>query len=238
MLGHCFSRAGFAGGRWVAAAGPAGGWAGGGRAVVDRVLAAAVSHRDDDGSLGDFARTALELDEAFPGDPGVLAALLMDRVVLAPGGALFVPAGLLHSHLRGTGIEVMANSDNVIRGGLTDKHVAVDELVRIVDFSPHHPRVLRARAVAPGVRHYPTDIPEFAVWGLDPRPGTSVPLPGDGTPRIALVTEGHATFTDADGAVDLGRGRAVFVAANNSPVSVQGDGQVYVSSPGAWSDAT
>lgn len=201
------------------------------RAVVDEVLAAAVTHRDDEGPVGDFARTALELDHAFPADPGILAALLMNRVVLAPGEALFVPAGMLHSHLRGTGIEVMANSDNVIRGGLTDKHVAVDELVRIVDFAPHVPEVLRPREVTSGVRLYATDCPEFDVWLLEPD-GTQVDLPGHGMPRIALVTAGTATFSDADGSLDLARGHAVFVPATNAPVTVGGHGQVFVSSPG------
>lgn len=202
------------------------------RAVVDQVLAAAMAHRDDEGPVGDFARTALELDESFPGDPGILVALLMNRVVLAPGEALYVPTGLLHSHLRGTGIEVMANSDNVIRGSLTDKHVAVDELVRIVDFSPHTPAVLTGRAVAPGVREYPTDCPEFDLWRLDPTDGLPLQLPGQGMPRIALVTDGHVAFADGVDVVDLPRGRALFVPANNPPVTVVGQGQVFVTSPG------
>ena len=97
--------------------------------IVDAVLAAAVERRDEPGELGDFARTALELDDVFPRDPGILAALLLNRVTLQPGQGLYTPAGVMHAHLRGTGVEVMASSDNVIRGGLTTKHIAVDELV-------------------------------------------------------------------------------------------------------------
>lgn len=202
------------------------------RNLVDQVLAAAVSRRDEAGPVGDFARTALELDDAFPRDPGILAALLMNRVVLAPGEALYIPAGVLHSHLHGTGIEVMGNSDNVIRGGLTDKHVAVDELVRIVDFAPSTPAALTGVEVAPGLRHYSTETPEFDVWRLEPAPGRDLQLPGDGMPRIALVTDGHAVLTDAQGSLELQRGRAVFVPAGNSPVSVAGDARLFVSAPG------
>lgn len=202
------------------------------RDVVDQLLAAAVAHRDDPGALGDFARTALELDEAFPSDPGIIVALLMNRVVLGPGEALFVPAGLLHSHLRGTGIEVMANSDNVIRGSLTDKHVAVDELVGIVDFTHCTPEVVTGREVSPGVFVYPAECPEFDVWRLEPRGDARLELPGHGMPRIALVTEGTATFTDAAGPLPMKRGQSIFVPASNSPVTVTGDAQVFVSSPG------
>ena len=68
------------------------------------------------------------LADSYPTTPGVLAAMLMNRVVLQPGDAIFLDAGNLHAYLHGAGIEIMANSDNVLRGGLTSKHVDVDEL--------------------------------------------------------------------------------------------------------------
>ena len=86
------------------------------------------------------ARTVLELSERYPGDAGVLAALLLNRVTLAPGEALFLPAGNLHAYLSGAGVELMANSDNVLRGGLTPKHVDVPELLRVLDFGARHRR--------------------------------------------------------------------------------------------------
>ena len=93
------------------------------RHLVDEVLGAAVNHLDAPGELGVFARTAVEIDEYFPSDPGILAALLLNRFSLEPGQALALPPGVMHSYLRGTCIEVMANSDNVLRGGLTGKHI-------------------------------------------------------------------------------------------------------------------
>ena len=77
----------------------------------------------------------LELGERYPGDAGVLAAMLLNRMHLEPGEAIYLPAGNLHAYLRGVGVEVMANSDNVLRGGLTPKHVDVPELLRVLDFT-------------------------------------------------------------------------------------------------------
>jgi len=92
--------------------------------------------------LASFARTAIELHACYPNDPGVLAALLMNRITLHPGDALYMPPGNLHAYLSGGGVEIMANSDNVMRGGLTPKYVNVEELLAIVDFTPlsrpHH----------------------------------------------------------------------------------------------------
>ncbi len=82
------------------------------------------------------AKTVLELGERYPGDAGVLAALLLNRISLKPGEAIYLPAGNLHAYLHGVGVEVMANSDNVLRGGLTPKHVDVPELLRVLDFTP------------------------------------------------------------------------------------------------------
>ena len=97
-----------------------------------------------DGEFGLFAQTARELGRFYPGDPGVLAALLMNRIVLHPNDAIFLPAGNLHAYLRGGGVEVMANSDNVMRGGLTPKHIDVDELLSVLDFTPGFRRADRA----------------------------------------------------------------------------------------------
>lgn len=202
------------------------------RWMVDEVLAAAVRHRDDPDAVGEFARTALQLDEAFPGDPGILAALLLNRVVLEPGEALFVQAGLMHSHLSGTGIEVMANSDNVVRGALTDKHIAIDELVRIVDFTAGVPEVLQSVESAPGVWVYPTQAREFDVWRLEVTPDTPVLLPARGEPRIALLTRGSARFRAGGRVLDLEQGDSVFVAADDPEVEVSGDAQVFLSGPG------
>ena len=118
------------------------------RDVVGEVEQAARRGRRTTGALGRFARTAVELAAHYPGDPGVLAALLMNRISLRPLDAIFLPAGNLHAYLCGGGVEIMANSDNVMRGGLTPKHIDVPELLRVVDFTP---RVRRADHSGRGV---------------------------------------------------------------------------------------
>nr|WP_300144599.1 mannose-6-phosphate isomerase, class I [Propionicimonas sp.] len=200
--------------------------------LSEQVCAAAMRHKDAPGELGEFARTVLELDEVFTADPGILAALLMNRVVLQPGEAVFVPAGQMHAHLRGTGIEVMANSDNVIRGGLTSKHVDVGELVRVVDFSSGEPEILRPEPVGAGVDHYATPCPEFDVWRV--RAGADLPgdLPGTGSARILLVVQGRAELTLGEQRLTLTKGESAFLSAADDRVTMLGDATAFVAASG------
>ena len=108
-----------------------------------------------DGELARLADTARVLSDHAPGDPGILAALLMNRVTLQPGQAIFLDAGNLHAYLHGAGIEIMANSDNVLRGGLTSKHVDVDALVSVLDFSPIGDDTIGPEPVSPRRRPLP-----------------------------------------------------------------------------------
>ena len=105
------------------------------RSMISEIALAAKAVQEPDDAAS-FARTARELNAYYPGDPGVLAALLMNRITLQPGDALYMPSGNLHAYLSGGGVEIMANSDNVMRGGLTPKYVNVDELLAILDFTP------------------------------------------------------------------------------------------------------
>ncbi len=201
------------------------------RYLVDIVLAAAVEHLHSPGSLGDFARTAVELDEHFPGDPGILAALLMNRFKLQPGEGIALPPGLMHAYLRGTGVEVMANSDNVIRGGLTSKHIDVDGLLQVVGFEAMTPQIM-VPAGADGVYVYPTSFPEFELWLVAPVGNHSLMLPRPDSGRIALVTSGSFVLHgDGEPAV-LESGDSVFVPADEQ-VTVTGHGQLFVAASGA-----
>ncbi|MGW1143337.1 mannose-6-phosphate isomerase, class I, partial [Streptomyces zhihengii] len=108
---------------------------------------------------GDHAPYA-DLAHHYPGDPGVIAAMLLNHVRLQPGEALFLGAGIPHAYLNGLGVEIMANSDNVLRCGLTPKHVDVPELLRVVRFEASDPGVLRPEASADGEELYATPIDE------------------------------------------------------------------------------
>lgn len=145
----------------------------------------------------------------YPGDPGVIAAMLLNHVRLQPGEALFLGAGIPHAYLSGLGVEIMANSDNVLRCGLTPKHVDVPELLRIVRFEPGDPGVLRPEASPDGEEVYETPIDEFRLSRyVLPAGGTThdLTLP---TPQILLCTAG----TVRAGEHELTPGRSVFVPA-------------------------
>lgn len=206
-----------------------------GRDAVVQVTDAA-SRVDHDGALGEFARTARELSEFYPGDAGVLAALLMNRVRLSKDEAVFLPAGNLHSYLHGNGVEIMANSDNVLRGGLTSKRVDVDELLSVLDFTPGFAGLVQAVEEAPGVWAYQTSAPEFTLWRLevrsDTRPGGPLRVPGYETGRVLLVTDGAVTVKVGTGELTLGRGQAAFVTAADENADVTGRGTVFVAGPG------
>jgi mannose-6-phosphate isomerase len=169
------------------------------------------------------AKTVLELGERYPGDAGVLAALLLNRLTLDPGEAIFLPAGNLHAYLRGIGLEVMANSDNVLRGGLTPKHVDVPELLRVLDFTPTTETQLRSPTHRDGLGLvYDTPTDEFAVSALtlgDDQLGHEVDAPSrhDG-PQILLCTEGSTSVHGKSGALAMTRGSAAWVAADDGPI--------------------
>ncbi len=168
-------------------------------------------------------RTALELGERYPGDPGVLASLLLNRVTLQPGQALYLPAGNLHAYLSGTGIEIMANSDNVLRGGLTPKHVDVPELMKVLDFTPAEVEVLDGDPVGEHEWVYPTPAAEFRLSRMQLN-GDRLQMGHDG-PQVLLTVDGKLEVTDETGRhLAVPRGHSVWIAAGDGPVWLSGEG--------------
>ncbi|WP_437573219.1 mannose-6-phosphate isomerase, class I [Sorangium sp. So ce887] len=197
------------------------------RELVSSVVEACRARAQAGGWLARASGWALRLHELYPGDVGVVIALLLNDVHLEPGEALYLPPRRLHAYVQGVGIEIMASSDNVLRGGLTPKHVNVDELVRVLDFSPW-----RVEPVAPrragAESFYDTPAPEFrlsrieldavSTWRTDDRRG----------PEIVLCTRGHALLTDARGvARDLRQGGSIFVPFASGGYAIEGDGQFF-----------
>jgi mannose-6-phosphate isomerase len=174
------------------------------------------------------AKAVLELGERYPGDAGVLASLLLNRITLESGEAIYLPAGNLHAYLRGVGVEVMANSDNVLRGGLTPKHVDVPELLRVLDFTPASEDLLRPTIIEDGMELvYDTPAPEFAVSELRIDGGhlgheIDAPSRHDG-PQILLCTEGSTVVYAKGGSVTLSKGAAAWVAADEGPIRLTAD---------------
>ena len=166
------------------------------------------------------------LADAYPGDPGVVTSLLLNPVTLQPGEAMFIPAGGVHSYLHGMGVEIMAGSDNVLRAGLTPKHVDVDELLRNVDYVPAPPIRIAPQAFhgATRVFHAPVDDFELSVTTVED--DLVHPLPGRG-PRILLCLDGDLTIESlADGKVTLGKGQSLFAPASDGELTARGRGTV------------
>ncbi|QGV80308.1 mannose-6-phosphate isomerase, class I [Streptomyces ficellus] len=145
----------------------------------------------------------------FPGDPGVLAAMLLNHVRLQPGEALHLGAGVPHAYLAGLGIEIMANSDNVLRCGLTPKHVDVPELLKVVRFEAHDPGVLRPEASPSGEEVYETPTDEFRLSRYVRSEGAAPVDITAPTPQIVLATSGNPRANE----LSLTPGQSVFIPA-------------------------
>ncbi|MCX4981244.1 mannose-6-phosphate isomerase, class I [Streptomyces sp. NBC_00572] len=158
----------------------------------------------------------------FPGDPGVIAAMLLNPVRLQPGEALYLGAGVPHAYLGGLGVEIMANSDNVLRCGLTPKHVDVPELLRVVRFEPADPAVLRPEASPTGEEVYDTPIDEFRLSRFVRPEGAAPTDLTSPTPQILLAVAGRPKA----GEVTLAPGESVFVPAGES-TALSGTGTVF-----------
>lgn len=177
-----------------------------------------------DSEWADVAFTFLKLVEEYGIDAGALCALLLNRITLQPGEAIFMGAGVLHAYLHGVGVEIMANSDNVLRGGLTPKHVDVPELMQVLHFEPLENPVLPATKVlhdedgsAPGMEgvdcyEYHTPVPEFFLSRCRIQPDVTSKVDVNG-PFILMVTKGTVTLTqESDSSyLDVPAGHAVWV---------------------------
>jgi len=191
------------------------------------------------GAVADLARgvadpspstaTVVELDRLYPGDPGVVVSLLLNRVSLRAGEALFLPAGNVHAYLGGLGIELMAPSDNVLRGGLTPKHVDVPELLRVLEFSPLPVPWLRPVEVARGVERFAPEGTGFALLRVDA--GGAGAVVEIGGPSILLVTDGEVDVKGQDGTIHLARGESAFVTPDEVRLAVSGGGLLWVATP-------
>jgi mannose-6-phosphate isomerase len=192
-----------------------------------REVAEACATRLDVGSPSPRAdRTVVLLAKAYPGDPGVVTSLLLNPVTLQPGEAMFVPAGGVHAYLHGMAVEIMASSDNVLRAGLTPKHVDVDELLRNVDYVAAPPIRIAPEVFygATRVFYAPVDDFELSVTTVDD--DLVHPLPGRG-PRILLCLDGEPTIASSgDGNITLRKGESLFAPASDGDLTACGRGTV------------
>ncbi|MFD5466387.1 mannose-6-phosphate isomerase, class I [Kitasatospora sp. NPDC127059] len=175
---------------------------------------------------GRYAKTCAayaRLADEHPGDPGLLAALLLNHVRLRAGQALYLDAGVPHAYLRGTGVELMANSDNVLRCGLTNKHLDVDGLLAVTSFRAAGPVRRTARPLNDVEAEFRSPAGEFHLFRLRPPAAPyRVELP---TPQILLCVAGHARLhSPGFPALDLPRGASAYLPPGAGPVELTGPG--------------
>ena len=187
------------------------------KTLIDAIVPAAERVADDAGAgaARPLAAMFLRVHDKYPNDVGVLAALLLNYVQMRPGEALFLQAGQLHAYLSGLGVEIMANSDNVLRGGLTSKHVDVPELVKVLDFStledPFANTTERDNEVS---FHLPVDDFIMSAHRIDAEHPLLVDTDG---PAIVLCTEGTVRAGD----FVLKPGQAAWIPAADPAVTFE-----------------
>lgn len=202
------------------------------QAEIDEIIAAVRdAARAHTGEWAPVLRAVDGIADAFPGDPGVIVALLMNHVVLRRGEGVFLRAGLLHAYLAGLGVEIMAASDNVLRGGLTPKHIDVPELLSILDTTTEEVPVLRP-AVDGAITSYPVPVADFALRRVT-MAGEPVVVEVTG-PAMVVSTAGDLAVSGAD-AVEhpVAVGAVVFASADERSLRLSGTGEAFIATPGA-----
>ncbi|MFP3089137.1 mannose-6-phosphate isomerase, class I [Treponema sp. TIM-1] len=172
--------------------------------------------------------------ELYPGDPALIAPLYLNCINLNPGEAIYLPSGILHAYVHGFGVELMANSDNVLRGGLTSKHVDVDELVYILNFSPFYPEILKPPESPTAFFSYPVPCREFSLSCREGR-GPRADFFGEG-PFIFVVTGGKVTIEQKTPGEkwSLEKGESAFIPAGIAAkgLSLEGTYTLYAAGVG------
>jgi mannose-6-phosphate isomerase len=199
------------------------------RPLVDAVTAAAraAGARPTEGPWPGECRLIQTLDRHYPGDPGIAVATLLNYMELREGQALYLPAGNIHAYVHGLGIEIMAASDNVLRGGLTDKGVDIPELLAVLDFSPMPPPLVEPVPRPGGYAEYPTPLPDFRLVRVD---AADAELELENS-AIVIAVAGGASLGDGTTHLSLQQGEAVFVTPTPA-LSLRAAGTVFVATSG------
>jgi len=174
----------------------------------------------------------IKLYKEYQEDIGVLSPTFLNLICLKPGKAMFLFAGELHSYLDGLGIELMANSDNVLRGGLTPKHVDVPELLKVVNFEERDIKILQCDKNSSNECIYPSWAEEFILSVISVDSKINYTNPAVRSAEILLCTDGQATITyfDNDKDISLKKGKSVIVPASVRMYNIKGKAKIYKAS--------
>jgi len=169
-----------------------------------------------------------KLNEKYPGDVGVLCPLFLNVLKLEPGEAMYLPAGELHAYLHGLGIELMANSDNVLRGGCTKKNIAKDELLKVLRFESVIPEIYHPAPDLNGEIIYPSPAEEFRLSAIELRNDKEYSNSHITSAEILLCTEGGGTLSSGkDEQVILKKGESAVIYADTGSYTLSGEGKIF-----------
>jgi len=182
----------------------------------------------DFGRDGDHIELIKELQVLYPGDPGIVVSLLMNLMRLEPQQAVQIAAGQVHAYVRGLGVEIMASSDNVLRGGLTSKHIDVDEFRKVVVFAEVEPQTQRAKQLANGLFEYPRVVSDYLLYRIEVAATNLLADLKIPEAAIILCTSGEVAVGNSLGEREvLTRGQAAYLDQANF-YSFSGSGTAYL----------
>jgi mannose-6-phosphate isomerase len=198
-------------------------------AIISQITSAALTEQ----ALAvapEATKTIRTLAAAYPSDPGIVIGAMLNRVVLDRGEGIYLPAGNVHAYIHGLGIELMSSSDNVLRGGLTTKHVDVDELLCIADFEPLTDARLTPTALSSALTRFEAPVDDFVLYRRQSlhsaeEPASTVDI---GVAGIALCVDGQATLTGPFSSIELSRGDACFVTGDEKFLRIDGSCDIFV----------
>jgi len=163
----------------------------------------------------------------YDNDPGVLSPLFLNIFQLKPGEALYQGAGELHAYVEGTGIELMANSDNVLRGGLTPKNVDVTELLKVLNFNYSEKSILNPKEIKHGIYEYETISGEFVLKTYRVGEGNLLEIDNNGSVEIILSIKGNAVIHTKDRDFPISRGESFLIPSSTGPYTLSGVAEIY-----------
>jgi len=195
------------------------------RQIVD----AALNHSEEQAHADPTFQWVVKLGEDHPNDIGVLSPILMNLVHLKPGEAIYTPVGHVHAYLEGAGIELMANSDNVLRGGLTSKKMDIPELLRVMNFTHDRIDILSPERPKGGESTYASAAEEFVLSLITVREGSIFESPKSRSVEIMICVEGNFTVTDLGdgGELSLAKGAAILIPAEVKQYRIEGEAVLY-----------
>lgn len=163
----------------------------------------------------------------YPGDIGAIAPLFLNYFTLAPGEALYLEAGKLHAYLKGVGVEIMANSDNVLRGGCTSKHIDLQELLSVLTFQGGTTDTIKGEKKGDCSFLYPTPAPEFLLSRVELKEGATYRSDKDRVIEVLLCASGNMSLHCNDESVNLKKGQSLVIPAESGLYSISGFGTLY-----------